>query len=390
MTAVELIYFNAGGGHRAAARALEAVLQQRYPHWDVRTTNLFEIVDPREQFRRVTSMAPEDFYNRQLALGWSIGLEQQLRVLQAAVRAGHGFLVRRLRDYWERTRPDLVVSLIPNFNRPLHDGLRSALPAVPYVTVMTDLADFPPHFWVEPGTSQVVVCGTEHARSQALAAGMPADQLRRVSGMIVRPDFYDPLPPDAVSRADLGLEPGRPTGIVMFGGHGSMAMQKIARQLPDVQLILICGHNQALARRLRSNPAGPGHAVVEFTPHVRQYMGIADFFIGKPGPGSISEAVQQGLPVITTRNRWTMPQERYNADWVREQRLGIVVRSTGRIGGAVRELLPQLQEFKANVARIDNRAVFEVPDILAEILGEPARDAAAASALLEPVRVRRR
>ena len=42
-------------------------------------------------------------------------------------------------------------------------------------------------------------------------------------------------------------------------------------------------------------------------------MQLADFFIGKPGPGSISEAVQQGLPVIVVDNAWTMPQERYNA-----------------------------------------------------------------------------
>ena len=51
-------------------------------------------------------------------------------------------------------------------------------------------------------------------------------------------------------------------------------------------------------------------------------MQLADYFIGKPGPGSISEASPCACPVIVERNAWTLPQERYNADWIREQRRG--------------------------------------------------------------------
>ena len=46
--------------------------------------------------------------------------------------------------------------------------------------------------------------------------------------------------------------------------------------------------------------------------------------IGKPGPGSISEAVAMKLPVIIERNSWTLPQERYNADWVKERQAGMI------------------------------------------------------------------
>ena len=59
--------------------------------------------------------------------------------------------------------------------------------------------------------------------------------------------------------------------------------------------------------------------VVGYTTDVAHYLRLADFFIGKPGPGSLSEALHCGLPVIVTRNAWTMPEERYNTDWVREQ-----------------------------------------------------------------------
>ena len=187
--------------------------------------------------------------------------------------------------------------------------------------------------------------------------------------MILHPSFYRPLAIDRhAEQARLGLDPGRPTGIVMFGGQGSMAMLSIARHLGDVQLVLMCGHHRELALRLRALESNAPRAVVDFTPEVRRHLMLGDFFIGKPGPGSLSEAVQQGLPVVTFRNAWTMPQERYNTDWVGANGLGVVGRSTRHVRPAVLELLSRLQEFKANVCRIRNRAVFEVPAILAGIL----------------------
>ena len=68
-----------------------------------------------------------------------------------------------------------------------------------------------------------------------------------------------------------------------------------------------------------------------FTSQVPFYMAISDFFIGKPGPGSVSEAVAMKLPVIVERNAWTLPQERYNADWILENHLGLVVRGPHQI-----------------------------------------------------------
>ena len=96
-------------------------------------------------------------------------------------------------------------------------------------------------------------------------------------------------------------------------------------------------------------------------------MHLADFFIGKPGPGSISEAVAMKLPVIVERNMWTLPQERYNADWVLEHGAGLVLPNFGHVKDAVGRLLGSLEEYRANVAKIENRAVFEIVDILKSI-----------------------
>jgi 1,2-diacylglycerol 3-beta-galactosyltransferase len=372
MKTVDLIYFNAGGGHRASALALESVLRAQDRPWRVRLVNLFEVLDPQDKFRKFTGSAPEDWYNKRLARGWTIGMAQELKLLQGLIRFAHERLVRQLQQHWLQTEPDLVVSLVPNFNRPVYDSLVSALPGVPYVTVLTDLADFPPNFWIERGQSQHFICGTPKAVEQARSLGHEQRRIHATSGMILRPDFYKPpVNKRAEELSRLGLDPRRPTGLVLFGGHGSRAMLGIARKLADTtQLILVCGHNKALAAQLRDLPKVAPRLVVEFSADMPYYMQLSDFFIGKPGPGSISEAVQQGLPVIVVNNAWTMPQERYNADWVRDNHLGIVHRSFRTIDQAVAQLLGQLDEYRANVRRVENRALFEIPEILARLLEE--------------------
>jgi len=109
--------------------------------------------------------------------------------------------------------------------------------------------------------------------------------------------------------------------------------------LPDRQLILICGHNQKLRAQLERLPRRAPVFIEGFTKEIPRYMQLADYFIGKPGPGSISEAVFMRLPVIVNCNAWTLPQERYNTVWVRQQGVGIVLDNFRHVRSAVDRLL---------------------------------------------------
>ena len=98
-----------------------------------------------------------------------------------------------LEPLWLESRPDMVVSLVPNFNRALGKSLRRALPETPLVTILTDIADYPPHFWMER-QEQHFICGSDRAVEQALAMGHAASRVHRASGMILNPRFYE-IPP---------------------------------------------------------------------------------------------------------------------------------------------------------------------------------------------------
>jgi 1,2-diacylglycerol 3-beta-galactosyltransferase len=378
MKTLELVFFDAGGGHRSAANALCEVVRSEGRPWDMRMMNLQELLDEMDVFRKLTNIRLQDVYNLMLRRGWTLGSPALMKGMHGVIRAYHGTQVKVLVEYWRERRPDLVVSIIPNFNRALHEAIQQVMPDVPMVTILTDMADYPPHFWIER-QPQYFICGTERAYQQAIRAGHPPERVFRTSGMILNPRFYEPVMVDrGPDRAALGLDPDRPTALMMFGGEGSAAMFEIAKLLDksglDVQVIAVCGKSKKLEAAMRRGPWSLAMHVVGFTREVPHLMRLADFFIGKPGPGSISEAVAMGLPVIIERNRWTLPQERYNADWVEEQGVGISLRSFKReIVDAVRQMLdPERRcEFARQVAKQKNRAVFEIPEILERILAVP-------------------
>jgi UDP-N-acetylglucosamine:LPS N-acetylglucosamine transferase len=383
---VEFFYFDAGGGHRSAVTALQQVIAERFPEWRVRAVNLQELlapVDPvlllngkikhKQKLQSGKSVKTEDVYNAMIRRGCTYGTGALLRVLQAWIKLLAPYMEDLLQQHWQNERPDIVVSLIPNFNRVMFRALRREHPDVPYVTVMTDIADYPPHFWQEK-QDQFVICGSAEAVRQARAIGYRPESIFRVSGMILRPDFYRSEDKNRKEeREKLGLDPELPTALIMFGGNGSKVSKRIVKHMEDanirMQSIAMCGRH----KRLRENLSERGSCcAVEFTDKVPDYMHLADFFIGKPGPGSISEALHMGLPVIVERNKATLPQERYNTKWVEAHKVGIVVKHFKRKQTlkAIGFLLKNntLEQFRENARRLNNRAVFEIPDILQQIM----------------------
>ena len=374
---IELIFFDAGGGHRAAAEALKQVLADKHPDWQVKTVDLQEVLKSADPLFILTGVPSQNFYNAALKVGLTYGSRGFLRGLQTIIKICAPRMEEVLRHYWsaETGAPlNAVISLIPNFNAVMFRALRAARPAVPFVTIMTDMADSPPHFWQEK-QDQHIICGTAYAAMQARATGWyRPERIFETSGMIVRPSFYQQPPAPRLTREMLGLAHDKPTALITFGGYGSSLSEDIVDRLNKaklgVQTIVLCGRNEKLRADLQGKK---GCSAVGFTSDVADYMRLCDFFIGKPGPGSLSEAWLMGLPVIVERNARTMIQERPNTLLVKTLGTGISITSFRTIAKTVRTLITsgQLDKMRKNVQQLNNQAIFEIPNILDFIMSQP-------------------
>src|SRR6202521_4973216 len=382
MKKIHIVFHDGGGGHRNAAIALQTIAAQQRRDWQIELIQFQQLTDRLDVLRKLTGIRIQQQYNILLQNGWTLGSTQLLRALQMTIRLFHRPLVNLLEKFWREKPADLLISVIPHFNRQICESWTKVYPGRPFVTIITDLADFPPSFWIEPIKEQYVIAGTEKAAEQARSMGHDDAHIFLTSGMILRPDFYEQDNSDPLAlRLEMGLREDLPTAIVLFGGHGSKVMYDITEKLDatglPLQLILICGRNEELAGKLRARQRKvPGH-VIGFTKEVHRLMRAADFLIGKPGPGSIAEAMVRKLPVLIECNAWTLPQERYNAEWVKEKGVGIVLKSFEDVAEGGKRLLDPagLAAFRRNVAALENRAVFEIPEILAKLLGEPHQGA---------------
>jgi hypothetical protein len=370
---VVLFIVDAGGGHRASASALQAAAEQEGRPWRFRIVNIQETFARLDLWRRVTGHSIEQTYNDLIRSQHTRFLVPTLRVLQFFIRRLRGPLSRTMADALRKEPAALVLSLAPNFNAVLRDAVRRALPGTSFFVLLTDYADFPPHFWVEPGVDRVIA-GSEHAVEQALAAGIPADRVTGTSGMVLHPRFYAGGGPAAreAARRELDIPQDAFVAMELFGGKGSAEMGPLSEgllaQSPDWHVVAICGDNPPLLDELTRMSEGSGGRLhpLGFTKRIADYLAASDVLVAKPGPGCLAESFQQGVPVVVTCNARTIPQERFNAEMVRTHGLGRVVASVAEMPAAVADLVRDPAEWdrvRANVRALPpNRAVYEALD----------------------------
>src|SRR5207244_12186593 len=108
--------------------------------WQTRLLEFKEMLDPIDVWRKITGISIQDSYNLMLRKNWTLGSGKLLIVLHAVIRAYHHLEVDLIEKYWRSNPPDLVVSLIPHFNRAVFDGLRRVSKSVPCVAMFPHLA----------------------------------------------------------------------------------------------------------------------------------------------------------------------------------------------------------------------------------------------------------
>ena len=337
-----LLISDTGGGHRSAANAIAAALE--------------EARSPYSYEQRIEDVAAHcAFPLTQLGLGYSMALRYAPPIYGALYYATNGrrrykALVRfceplyreRLRDLFIGYQPDVIVSVHPLLN---HAALRARDDAhmqhVPVVTVITDLGKVH-ESWLVPEADAVVVPARE-VYARALSRGVRPSRLRLL-GHPIHPKFDDVTGSKADLRAQLGLSAELPVVMLMAGGEGggkllSTALALAKARLP-VELVVVCGRNEPLAQKLGelSTALPTPMQVLGFTDKIPEYFRAVDLLVTKAGPGTLAEANAAQLPVVVYD--YVPGQERGNVDFVRHNGLGLIaLQSSSRVVSAVRSLI---------------------------------------------------
>lgn len=378
---IVVIYTEAGGGHKATAESVRDVLEQT-GGYRVTLVNPYKEIHPQlDIYARWTRYDGEQVYNELIIRDGRTGLFclAYYAIVMASIRLQAPIGRRAYREYFERTRPDLIISVLPMLNRVIIDAVKDAQdrPRIPVAVLMTDWMEISRGSWYPSGRDYYGICGTALGRA-ALAGGRRGARVFPLSGLLIHPRFLGAPLEDgarAAARAALSLEPTRATICFLFGAGGNWRIRDLALKLcedpPPIQILFLCGRHQALAEALASI-RWPFPIVIQgFTRDVHHFLALADVFVGKPGPGSVSEALALGLRLLLDRAT-ALPQERALVKWLEREGLGQSFGTPDEFTALVREacIVENRDSLPPHPCRGagSNRAAGELPGLIDEIL----------------------
>ena len=339
---VDIVYFDAGSGHRTSAFGLQKAIERSHPGWQVRCLDLLEIVQRHRRFLAL-SKAGIGYFNWTLRKDRVFDLNGLIRLSLLVNDLMSESDVREIARFWQDDPPDAFISVTPMNNETLFRAVKVANPDAQYVIVPVDFEEALPRYWFCPRIDAHYLLGSERLLTQSRQAPIPPSRAHRLGGMIIDPDFYKvPEPPDNALEA-LDLDPHKKTVLVSFGGQGSILLQETADALAidaKYNAIFLCGRNAEMKRVLEGRSLPYPKKVLGFSPEPpNYYYHLADAIIGKPGTMTITEAVVSGSPVVVVKSTGMHPVQSGNEQWVKQRGVGAIAATAADVPDAVDRVL---------------------------------------------------
>lgn len=350
MKHVDIVYFEASSGHKSAAEALRHGLQNANPQWKVRCVDLGDILRCQTRLLDFIYQNGVRFFNGCMKREryfffptciklWIIfaRMNTQWRVLR--------FLLRWTSDFWKNNPPDAIISVTPMKHTIVYEAARIVNPDVHCITIPVDFCEMTPGYWYQPAIKQHYFVGCDRLHQEAIESGVESADVTNLSGMIIDPRFYESTRIDrAAFLQSMGLDPSLPTGVISFGGQGTVNVLRCAKKIAErnipVNLICLCGKNEGLRQKvseLTSNYPIVAHGFTE-APPVDVHR-VANFLIGKPGTMTLTEALITQTAFIFIKSNGLRSVQGANEEWVLENGIGVEAETPDDVDEAVLKVL---------------------------------------------------
>ncbi len=378
-THIIVIYTMAGGGHLAAAQALKETLEATGKHRVTLLNPYVELMPHLDLWKRLSGRASEDIYNQSIiregktdlyCLAYYAGI---LLNFKLAYKEGRQIIG----NYFKKQKPDLVISVLPMLNRVIFDAVEDYRTSAPErahtksAVLITDWTEYGRHIWFPKGRDYYAICGTDESLKRAKSYKSLAPRALATQGILLKPSFQTGAATDkSQAKAELGLDPNLPVICMLYGAQGSWRMKEMAlalsQQPPEIQVLFLCGRNEELAHDMKNHPWPFASKTIGFTNNVPLYLAASDIFVGKPGPGSVSEAVHFGLHLLLDQTM-ALPQEKPVLKWVKRSGGASFKASKDFISG-LNSLLSQIAKGGPQPEARPNIASRQIPDVIQNIL----------------------
>lgn len=290
------LFSDTGGGHRSAAEAIiEAIGLEFGDTYSTEMVDIFKDYAP-PPLNRIPTLYPHMVRVPQF---WGLGyrISNGDRRAQLMVASAWPYVRRALRRLIAQHPSDLIVSVHPLANAPVLRALGSNRPG--FITVVTDLVTTHA-LWYSPQTDLCLVPTAEAGR-RAIKSGLSEEQVK-VIGLPVADRFCQPAGDRDRLLQKFGWPKDRPIILLVGGGEGMGPLDKTAHAIADAcysaGLVVIAGRNEALRNRLDNIHWPIPTKIYGFVREMPDFMRAADILVTKAGPGTISEALIAGLPMI--------------------------------------------------------------------------------------------
>ena len=234
---------------------------------------------------------------------------------------------------FDEVKPDVILSIHPNFNGSVINILRKERIQIPFGTLIADLVNIYP-LWCDP-RADFILSPTKEAKGKCLEYGVPKEKIH-VVGFPIRARFLDHQRKPFEMKSELNF-------LMMSGGEGVGDMNGIAENLLnhfDCTVTIIAGRNETLRAELESSlkPRFDKRVdVLGFTKNIQDFMLAADIGIMRGSPNTMFEEVATNLPIIITG---ALPgQEKDNPLFAEKHLLGVYCQDNENLKSMIDQLL---------------------------------------------------
>ncbi|MEZ0228556.1 MAG: glycosyltransferase [Planctomycetota bacterium] len=299
---VLILHATCGGGHKAAARALEKAFREADPTLAVEVYDALDGMNGTSR-KLYTGSFEVTVAHAPAVYGAVFSMTRNLDrspVFRAARAASNRLQCDKLVDLLRARQPRAIVC---THFMPLEVALREKRAGRISAPIYAVVTDYVAHGFWRQAQADVTFCPPGRAAADLVLGGVPEERIEK-TGIPIDPAYAKAYDRTAAKKR-AGLPLTRPTILLLAGGAGMgplvQVLRETARRVRETaEIVVVCGKNEQLkaecARAALDLPAPI--RVLGFVDPIADLLQAADVVVTKPGGLTTSECLALGKAIV--------------------------------------------------------------------------------------------